>query len=371
MLNAVAVASVVRNDGVPSLAPELPALSPAAAAAIDVEPAELVQRWLASLSPTARRSYRRNLAAFASWALAPGADPVSALRLLCSLDVGRAGELVRRWRDELLATGRASGTVGGSVTALCSLVSACRRAGLVSWSLEGCHPRVEQRHDRSGPRRADVERIVACIDDAAAAGEPKAIRDSALVRLLYTCALRRSEVTGLRVHDLQHGDAGPILMVRRKGHKERKPVAITQRCVEAINRWLALRGSMLPEVATGGGLMFLAIRDADPSRALNGESIRKLVASWARRAGVKAPCRPHGLRHSAATTCAKRGSLAELMALGGWSSLAAARRYLDNHQEDRAAALRHVEIRAFARARARTVPLTGPLRDPAGDSGRR
>ncbi|MFN6147639.1 MAG: hypothetical protein ACK5AL_14860, partial [Planctomycetota bacterium] len=107
----------------------LPALRPAAAAAIDVEPAELVARWLAALSPSARRAYRRSLARFTAWAIEGAADPTAGLRLLVGLDAGRAGELVRRWRDELAASGLASGSVAGYVVALGSLVSAARRAG--------------------------------------------------------------------------------------------------------------------------------------------------------------------------------------------------------------------------------------------------
>ncbi|MFN9275990.1 MAG: hypothetical protein ACK53T_13955, partial [Planctomycetota bacterium] len=99
-------------------------LRPAAAQALDVEPAELVARWLAALSPSARRAYRRSLARFAAWALEDAAEPVAGLRLLVGLDAGRAGELVRRWRDELAASGLASGSVAGYVVALGSLVSA-------------------------------------------------------------------------------------------------------------------------------------------------------------------------------------------------------------------------------------------------------
>ncbi|MFN9307477.1 MAG: hypothetical protein ACK6DT_15630, partial [Planctomycetota bacterium] len=64
------------------------------------------------------------MARFTAWAIEGAADPIAGLRLLVGLDAGRAGELVRRWRDELAASGLASGSVAGYVVALGSLVSA-------------------------------------------------------------------------------------------------------------------------------------------------------------------------------------------------------------------------------------------------------
>lgn len=318
--------------------PTMPALRPAAAAALDVEPREIIERWLANLSPTARRSYRRSMSRFAAWALADDAGPERALEMLCALDVGRAGELVRRWLAELSASGLASGSCAGYATALCSLLGACRRAGLVSWKLEQVAPKVEQRHDRSGPRRGDVERLFACLDDAAANGDRRAVRDAAMLRLLYVGALRRSEAAGLRLDDFDaNGEGGPVVKPRRKGHKERKAVLVSASCAEAIGRWLAVRGD-------GPGYLFVGIRGGDASHPLNGESVRRTLAFWARRAGLRGAVRPHGMRHSAATEVARRGSLAQLMALGGWASLSAAKRYLDDRQEERKSALRLVDL---------------------------
>lgn len=323
----------------PEVGAPLPVLRPAAAARIDVQPEELISRWLAALSPTARRSYRRSLSRFAVWALADDAEPVAALRLLCGLDVGQAGELVRAFRDDLLASGLASGSVAGYCTGICSLLAACRRAGLVSWRLEGVQPRVEQRHDRSGPRRGDVERLFATIDDEAAAGRRGAVRDAALLRVLYVAALRRAEATGLRwPEDVDlRADGDPVVRPRRKGRKERTAVLVSQRCAEAIARWVAVRGE-------APGFLFVGVQNGDATRPMNGESIRRIVARWARKAGLRGAIRPHGLRHSAATEVARRGSLAQLMALGGWSSMSAARRYLDDRQEERQGALALVDL---------------------------
>ena len=112
---------------------------------------------------------------------------------------------------------------------------------------------------------------------------------------------------------------------------------VSPRLADAIRRWLAIRGDE-------PGYLFLGVRGGDASRPMNGDCVRKALSRWAKSAGIKAACRPHGLRHSAATEVAKRGSLAQLMALGGWASFSAARRDLDERSEERKTALALVDI---------------------------
>lgn len=316
----------------------LPVLRPAAAEALNVTPEQLLQRWLVGLSPSTVRSYRRGLHAFAAWALDGDAEPAAAVRLLCGLDAGRAGELVRSWRDTIAAAGKAPSTVASYCTAVASVLAACRRAGIVNWTLEGVAPRVEARQDRSGPRRGDVERLFGVVDDRADAGDRYAVRDACLLRLLYVAALRRAEAGNIRVEDYQQTDVGPVVMVRRKGRKERSAVLVSTSTAAAVDRWLSIRG------ADPGPMLQRIKGRSSTSGPLSGEAIRKIVAVWAHRAGLRAVVRPHGLRHAAASFVAQRASLAELMATGGWSSLSAAKRYIDAHAVDRQKALAILEL---------------------------
>ena len=75
-----------------------------------------------------------------------------------------------------------------------------------------------------------------------------------------------------------------------------------------------------------------------------GAAVNGLVAAWARRAGIRGRVRPHGLRHSSASECARRGSLAELQALGSWKSLSSAGAYVDERQEVRRRAMALVDL---------------------------
>jgi integrase len=317
-------------------------LTPAASASIETEPAEVLRRWFAGLGSSARLKYSQALRQFCTWAtgeLSP--RPEDALRLL--VDAGRVGarQLATGWRDSMLAAGRASGTVAGLVSALASLVTACRLCGLVEWHLEAVAPKVEPRHDRSGPPRHQVEQLLAHLDDEASKGDAKAIRDVAIVRLLHNAALRRNEVVSLRLCDvnLEHAD-GPTVYALRKGKKERQQMVVGRRAAESLAAWLRIRGDH-------AGPVFVRLHCRalpEDATALSGEAVRQMLRQRAKEAGCRAVVRPHGLRHAAATHAARNGSLATLKSLGGWSSLSAPARYLDLANRDREQAVALVEV---------------------------
>jgi integrase/recombinase XerC len=297
-----------------------PVQSPAKA--LDVTPAEIVARWIAGVSEDARRAYSRALRTFTGWALPDAEDPQDGLRLLCESGAGGAHELMSAWRDHMLER-LAPGTVASAVSAISSLLRCCRRAGLITFGIEGVAPKRERVQDRSGPRFSDVERLLAHVDELAAAGKPRAVRDAAIIRCLYCCAMRRGEVAGLRLEDVNLEAAeGPTVSPRRKGARTRQSLIVSERTAAAIVAWLAVRGN------EPGALFHRVDRPAD-RRRLSGEAIRHLLKMRAKVAGVKAPCRPHGLRRSAATRCATHGGLGDLAKLG-WRSPASAMGAVDD-----------------------------------------
>ncbi len=133
---------------------------------------------------------------------------------------------------------------------------------------------------------------------AVAADHPEAdaiaLRDRAILELLYAGGLRVSELTGLCVADLSL-DAGRAL-VRGKGDKERI-VPLGALCVKAIGEYLE-RGR--PALARNGraNQLFLSTRGA----ALSREWVWRLVKSSDSHAS------PHKLRHSCATHMVEGGA---------------------------------------------------------------
>jgi len=138
---------------------------------------------------------------------------------------------------------------------------------------------------------SDIERI---LDAAGAPGTTLALRDRALLEVLYGTGARISEAVGLDLDDLDP-EQGTVLL-RGKGSKERM-VPVGSYAREAVDAYL-VRGR--PELAaTGSGLpaLFLNARGGRLSR----QSAWTVLAKAAERAGVTAEVSPHTLRHSFAT----------------------------------------------------------------------
>lgn len=138
---------------------------------------------------------------------------------------------------------------------------------------------------------ADVEAI---LDAAGAPDTVLALRDRALLELLYGTGARISEAVGLDVDDLDQVD-GTVLL-RGKGGKERLvPVGTYAR--DAVAAYLARARPELVGSGRGGPAMFLNSRGGRLSR----QSAWAVLVKAADRAGVTASVSPHTLRHSFAT----------------------------------------------------------------------
>ncbi len=155
------------------------------------------------------------------------------------------------------------------------------------------------------PKALPLSDVEAILEVAGAPGTTLALRDRALLELLYGTGARISEAVGLDVDDLDAVE-GTVLL-RGKGSKERiVPVGSFAR--EAIDAYL-VRGR--PELATvsptgstgpmigrgNGGALFLNARGGRLSR----QSAWAVLVKAADRAGVTRDVSPHTLRHSFAT----------------------------------------------------------------------
>lgn len=135
---------------------------------------------------------------------------------------------------------------------------------------------------------ADVERLLEAID-----GEDwLALRDRALLEVLYACGARVSEAVGLRTDDLE-----PQLRVLRlhgKGDKMRV-VPVGARARAAVERWLAVGR---PQVSRGDRTPALFLTRS--GRPLHRNDAWRRVQAAALQAGLPRVT-PHTLRHSFAS----------------------------------------------------------------------
>jgi integrase/recombinase XerC len=127
-----------------------------------------------------------------------------------------------------------------------------------------------------------------------------ALRDSAVLELLYATGIRVSELCGL---DAAHLDQGRrTIRVRGKGDKERTvPVGVP--ALRAVTRWV---GAGRPELATAasGPALFLGVRGG----RLDPRTARRIVHARLREAGTTRDTGPHGIRHSTATHLLEGGA---------------------------------------------------------------
>jgi integrase/recombinase XerD len=137
--------------------------------------------------------------------------------------------------------------------------------------------------------RAEVQRLL---------GQPKgtdpiALRDRALLELMYASGLRASEAISLEPGDLDQRDG--VVRVLGKGSKERI-VPVGREAVKAVQAYLR-RGRPALVGAREERRLFVNFRGG----ALTRQGLYKVIERHARSAGLAGKMSPHTLRHSFAT----------------------------------------------------------------------
>jgi len=144
-----------------------------------------------------------------------------------------------------------------------------------------------------------------------------ALRDRALLELLYATGLRASELVGLDADRLLLSDR--VVRVVGKGRKERI-VPFGEPAFRALNAYLSARpGSLRP-----GAPVFVNLR----GDRLTARSLQRIVEKYVRAAAVEGDASPHTLRHSFATHLLARGAdLRAIQELLGHASLSTTQKY--------------------------------------------
>ena len=160
----------------------------------------------------------------------------------------------------------------------------------------------------------DIRRLFESAEDRAGSGESLAVRNLALLELLYGSGLRASELVTLPRGALRKGQ--PFLILRGKGGKERL-VPISSRAEAAVGQWLEF-------VPNDSAWLF-----PSGKRHLSRVRLFQVVRAMAADAGI-APERisPHVLRHAFATHLLSGGAdLRVLQSLLGHADIATTQIY--------------------------------------------
>ncbi len=121
--------------------------------------------------------------------------------------------------------------------------------------------------------------------------DPLAVRDLALMELLYSSGLRLSELVSLDLGqiDLRAG----AVRVTGKGNKQRD-LPVGRQARNALQGWLSLRGTFAKPAETA---LFISQRGS----RLSARAVQARLAQWGLRQGIDSHVHPHKLRHAFAS----------------------------------------------------------------------
>lgn len=239
-------------------------------------------------------SYRRDLSVYLEWLAAQRID-----------DVAQVGEAtVSAYAASLSA--RAQPFAPSSAARMLSTVR-----GLHRWLLDERRAESDVTRELRAPKqpqrlpkalsRADVEALLAATDG----DEPTALRDKALLELLYATGARVSEAVALDLDDLAVLAETGLLRLTGKGDKQRVvPVGSYARA--ALDAYQVRVRPAWARKATRASspALFLGQRGQRVSR----QNAWLIIRRAAQRAGIHAEISPHTLRHSFATHLLEGGA---------------------------------------------------------------
>ncbi len=289
-----------------------------------VEPGErLYAEFLAGRSPNTLNAYRQDLAAFAAWQGAESAG--QALEALISLRAGEGNSRLLAWRAAMQETDLASATINRRLSAVRSALRFARTIGATTWVPEVKGLKAQTYRDTRGPGLAGTRALLLAASRKLPA---KAARDTAIIRLMFDLGLRRGEVIGLDVDDVDRD--GRRLWVLGKGKTQKEARTLPTPTLEAIDRWLAVRS----RVASADELaLFVNTSRFKSGGRLTGRGLYRVIRSLGDAAGLRA--RPHGLRHASITAAldTSNGDVRAAQAHARHASPQTTMRYDDNRQD--------------------------------------
>ena len=281
------------------------------------------------LSPATTRAYRSDLA--------------DLTRSVGEVDVADVDlEHLREWLWQATQRGDARATLARRTATA---------RGFLAWAHEHGHAPadvglrlVTPKRGRTLPHVAGAPVLAELLDDlsarAAEEGDPAALRDAAVLEVLYGGALRVSELCGLDLGDVDRG--ARTVRVLGKGSKERV-VPYGLPAARALDAYLVRGRPALDSTDSGRRALFLGARGGRlGTRAVYDLVRRELGAAL----GVDA-VGPHALRHSAATHLLDGGAdLRAVQEMLGHASLGTTQIYTHVSSERLAATYRQAHPRA-------------------------
>ncbi|WP_440054675.1 tyrosine recombinase XerC [Pseudoalteromonas sp. T1lg65] len=164
------------------------------------------------------------------------------------------------------------------------------------------------------PKNLDVDQMAQLLN--VDSDEPLAIRDKAMMELMYSSGLRLSELINANIGDVRDGE----IRVLGKGQKERV-VPVGGKALIALAAWLTIRAAWVGDEQPA---LFLS----KLKRRISARHVRERMKQWGLKQGVSTPIHPHKLRHSFASHMLESsGDLRAVQEMLGHASLSATQVY--------------------------------------------
>lgn len=229
-------------------------------------------------------------------------------------------EHIRSWLANLQTTGVARSTLTRRIVSIRAFTNWAAANGWLTSDL-GANLAVPKAH-KVLPQVLNVQEAATVMKalEVRAAQEPTAInsRDLAIVEVLYSCAIRVSELCGLNLGDID--SSRNTLTVIGKGNKQRV-VPLGLPAMRALQSYLKISRPQFAN-STSHDALFIGARGA----RIDQRTVRAVVYEAMNAVGAKMG--PHGLRHSAATHLLEGGAdLRTVQEILGHASLATTQIY--------------------------------------------
>jgi integrase/recombinase XerC len=245
---------------------------------------------LSAMSENTRRAYEHDAREFVQWCERGGCPDPSALD----------HRALRRYLAYLQTRGFSRSSTARKAASVRAYLRHLRRRGVLGRDVASAvqAPKGARRLPRM-PRKTEAAALLDELSDGADALDSRALRDLAVVELLYGAGLRVSECCGLDVGDVDVRRS--LVTVLGKGAKVRR-LPLGEPARDAVVIYLRAGRSVLEPSAEAGRALFLNAR----GRRLTPRDVRRVLDRHPLADGRS--LHPHALRHAYATHLLEGGA---------------------------------------------------------------
>lgn len=239
------------------------------------------------LSANSVESYRRDLSKFEQILLEKNLSFIEISESEISAVIG-----------DLSESGLATSSINRFLSSLKGFYKYCGREYAVANPMTDIN---QFKISRKLPKALSVQEVSILIESTNNPANPIALRDRAILEILYGTGARVAELVGIDINDITKdvldGEEIMILKLRGKGSKERL-VPLGKFAVEAIDNYLVrLRPALLAKNSQNNRALFLNSRGTRLTRQSAWSTVLKAAAAT----GLEGRVSPHVFRHSYAT----------------------------------------------------------------------